>query len=476
MTAKLAPNFDLAVAVMTDVRDKKLHGAPARRFHEASSPFTVQRQLNVVVDWEGKGLDTTHHKPGDALEVTIQTTDPQGQAISAEVSLAMVERALLDQFPTSVSALEQFFRNVPRQSVMRTVSSITFVYQPSTKAINPRLLAEADRLAIAEEETRRLTALASSEDSIAVRARILDDSIAESSVPSTGGTGLSFGSNAEYNNDHGRFAEPWGGQSGANNWSTLQRQSQSLQRQTVDLSDLDQAGEAHGVQAVQLKSQSPQSNVYSFYSSMPDRGLGWRNVELQWDDGYFDAQAGDFGYQVLTKNGTLFNVTFDHKNRAQHDQLAQALIEQGAIVMPQMRPDETGYWNPVIRTDEQGIAKVTVTLPNRSTAWTLAAKGITADTLAGETEESLTCQKDLFGQLKLPAALTDNDTAEIQATIHNDLLDKGDVTVELKTTIGGKSAEREKNGPVREEGHSGNLLHTDFAVARGRSCHRSSGN
>ncbi len=451
MAAMLAPNFDLAVAVMTDVRDKKRNGEPARRFHEASSPFTVQRQLNVIVDWEGKGQEAARHQPGDKLDVTIKTTDPQGKPISAEVSLAMIERALLDQFPTSVSAVQKFFRNVPRQSMMRTVSSITFDYKPSTKAINPRLLAEADRLAIAEEETRRLTALAASNESLDLRERFL----AESSAPVTGGTTLRFESGAATNYDNGRPATAWGGsQSGVNNWSALQSQRQSLQQQqTANLADFGQIDETLGAQLPQLNDPSPQPTpVFSFFYSIPNRDLAWRNVELQWADGNFDAQAGDFGYQVLTKNGTLFNVTLDHKNRAEHDQLAQALIDEGAIVIPQMRPDETGYWNPAIRTDEQGVAKVSITLPNRSTAWTLAAKGITADTLAGETEESLKCQKDLFGQLKLPAALTDNDTAELQATIHNDLLDKGEVTVELRTTIGGKSVSERKTVQFEKKG------------------------
>ena len=46
--------------------------------------------------------------------------------------------------------------------------------------------------------------------------------------------------------------------------------------------------------------------------------------------------------------------------------------------------------------------------------------------------------------MKLPLAFTDGDEAEIQATVHNDAVDKGPIEVTLKTTIGGKTVEEKK--------------------------------
>ena len=70
----------------------------------------------------------------------------------------MVEQSLLDRFAWPVPAIQDFFRGEPRQSAVRTTSSITFAYRPATQPINPRLLAEQDRQEIAkeEEESRRL--------------------------------------------------------------------------------------------------------------------------------------------------------------------------------------------------------------------------------------------------------------------------------------------------------------------------------
>ncbi len=122
--------------------------------------------------------------------------------------------------------------------------------------------------------------------------------------------------------------------------------------------------------------------------------------------------------------------------------------------MPQNGPLETGYWNPAVVTDAKGEATLTITMPDQSTAWTLEAKGASAQTLAGEAKTELTAKKDLFGELKLPAAFTDGDETQILATIHNGLVEKGQIQVTLKTTIGGKSVEEKKTIDVTAKGIS----------------------
>ena len=52
---------------------------------------------------------------------------------------------------------------------------------------------------------------------------------------------------------------------------------------------------------------------------------------------------------------------------------------------------ETGYWNPAIVTGKDGQATVTFTMPGQSTAWTMVARGITAETLVGETSSGYYC-------------------------------------------------------------------------------------
>ena len=96
-------------------------------------------------------------RPGEDVEIMISTTDPQGKPVAAELSLAMIEQSLLDRFPGNLTAIQDFFQAGRRQAAVRTTSSITFAYNPATQPINPRLLAEEDRLALAaaEDASRR---------------------------------------------------------------------------------------------------------------------------------------------------------------------------------------------------------------------------------------------------------------------------------------------------------------------------------
>ena len=175
MTAALAPNFDLAVAIMTDPRGAKRDDKPMRRFHQASSPFSVERDLRVTITTKRADDKKGPARPGEEVEVTVTTTDPQGKPVSAELSLAMVEQALLERFKPQISSIEEFFRGTRRQSAVRTTSSVTFAYRPTTRRINPNLLAERDRLELAreEEDSRRLAGLAVPTGSSGVRGGIL---------------------------------------------------------------------------------------------------------------------------------------------------------------------------------------------------------------------------------------------------------------------------------------------------------------
>jgi len=113
---------------------------------------------------------------------------------------------------------------------------------------------------------------------------------------------------------------------------------------------------------------------------------------------------------------------------------------------------ETGYWNPRIVTDKDGKATVKFLVPERSTAWRLTARGITAGTLSGQASADLVAKKELFGELTLPLAFVEGDSTQVLATIHNDALATGKIEVTLKTTIGGKLVPETKTIDVKAKG------------------------
>ena len=154
--------------------------------------------------------------------------------------------------------------------------------------------------------------------------------------------------------------------------------------------------------------------------------------------------SGKYRSVRLGDNGKL-----DDKRAAA---MAAEFNASGAILLSALLPQETGYWNPVVTTGADGTATISLTVPERSTAWKFLAKGLSAETLAGEATDDLTVKKDLFGEIKLPLAFTDGDTAEIPVTVHNDAVEKGPIEVVLRTTIGGRRVEETKTIEVTGKG------------------------
>jgi hypothetical protein len=158
---------------------------------------------------------------------------------------------------------------------------------------------------------------------------------------------------------------------------------------------------------------------------------------------------------VLDKSGSMRNLnllTDGRWSKERAKEIAAELRASGAVIVPIISQQETGYWNPSVTTGDDGKATVTFTVPERSTAWKLLAKGLTTETLAGEATDEVVVKKDLFGQLKLPMAFTDGDQAEVLASVHNDLLAEGKIEVTLKTTIAGRSVEEKKTLDVTAKG------------------------
>lgn len=507
MSTKLAPNFDLAVAVMTDARAVKAKPGekdpPAVvRFHEATSPFTVERDLKVKIEVKKKGDAKTPPVPGDDIEVTITATDPQGKPAKAELSLAMVEQALLSRFSPQAAAIGDFFRAGRRESAVRTMSSVTFSYNPQTRAINAQLLAEKDRVEVKEDEARRLAdirdggidalamdipmgdevAVVPDVDAAPVQVELSDFGarvIAQNNLGRN--LGQIAGSGIEGRGQVARQQMLSGGggqgqgfgrrpdsQSGVNAATGLQLGVQ--QSQSLNDNDVDQFRNPQGSLFIDNYNLPANNDAYFAQTGINNNNRyanNGKNIDnngnspivlnrTHFDYKTFAANNGN-EVQVLLTDGSWANTNFGVRFGEKPDEkkVAQFVVElgkKGAILLPNLPPHETGYWNPVIATDDKGLAVLTITLPERSTAWNLHAKGITGDTLAGEATTELTVKKELFGDLKLPASFTDGDSAQIIASVHNDLLDKGQLKAVLKITLGGKSTTETKTIDVKAKG------------------------
>jgi uncharacterized protein YfaS (alpha-2-macroglobulin family) len=90
--------------------------------------------------------------------------------------------------------------------------------------------------------------------------------------------------------------------------------------------------------------------------------------------------------------------------------------EFGAV---RRRFPDTAYWNPTLRTDDQGQATLSVELPDNLTTWRMGARGVTADTLVGQADLDVVSTKDLLVRPVAPRFFVVGDQAQLAAVVHN---------------------------------------------------------
>ena len=442
MTAKLAPNFDLDVVVMADTPEQ--NAEKARRLHTATSSFNVQRDLVVKIQTDKKGKVV----PGEQVQLKITATDPRGKPVRAELSLAMIEQSLLDRFGLGSGGIDEFFHVGRRQTAIKTGSSINFQYQPATRKINTRLLAEEERLAIEDEERARLNSLVVSGEAMSNAITAGFDFDVDDTIENSPDLGITFNGNS------------FGAYAGGGGYGE-QRQQQA--GQTIGSVQLERAYAVPNVPTVSAASRSRQSRQTALGTSWGFAGGEGKTAQFSADlsvvvgntqtiesyaNGRFDnvsPQIAANGFTAITKNGTMLNLAMADLQGRRGQETIAALRSENATILPGLPSHEVGYWNPSVRTDDKGEATLEITVPDRSTSWRFLAKGVTIDTLAGEADAQLVAAKELFGDLKLPLAFVDGDQVDVIATVQQAKSKKNQqVTVTLKTTIGDKTAQQTK--------------------------------
>lgn len=89
------------------------------------------------------------------------------------------------------------------------------------------------------------------------------------------------------------------------------------------------------------------------------------------------------------------------------------------------------YWNPNIKTDKNGEAKVRIRLPDNLTTWRSTARVITKNTEVGQQAVKITVRKNLLVRMETPRFITLGDELLIATNIHNYLSTEKSVKVSL---------------------------------------------
>lgn len=123
-----------------------------RRLHTARAELEVRRELRVELELVGAG-----HAPGERARVRLAAFDAAGRPARAELSLAVVDDAVLARYPGDGPALPgRIGLGGPRAAGLLTTSSAAFRYEGVTARIAGEILAEAERRQAEEQwEARR---------------------------------------------------------------------------------------------------------------------------------------------------------------------------------------------------------------------------------------------------------------------------------------------------------------------------------
>lgn len=134
------PNFTLTAARMTD-----------ERFDEARLDVRVERDLRVT-------LTPVHPTvaPGEPVEVEVTAVDQLGKPVRAELSLALVDRALLRLHGDKLPPIDRFFYDQSRVGAFATESTNPFRYEAETQPVPEAVVEEQARAAALALDGRRL--------------------------------------------------------------------------------------------------------------------------------------------------------------------------------------------------------------------------------------------------------------------------------------------------------------------------------
>ena len=111
-------------------------------------------------------------------------------------------------------------------------------------------------------------------------------------------------------------------------------------------------------------------------------------------------------------------------------------VSRDALIRRELTGD--GYWLPNIVTNKAGKAKLSFTLPSATSEWRLTSKGITVNTLAGQSTVKVVTRKPFFVSMKAPSQLQEGDTIQVLSRVHNLIDFEGNAELELQVFGGEK--------------------------------------
>lgn len=432
------PNFRLSAAVMT-----------GGRLHQASRDFTVERELTIVV----KPRVATA-RPREELAVDLFVTDQQGKPVQGEIGVAMIDAALLAQYPDTTPKIVPFFQAGARRSAeSRTETSCVFRYAPATTAMVTEVM-----------EFEQVVDLLSRGSTVAgVTWQGFDGSVDLWSL------------NRANNNVPKQFGSQYGQPAPAPPEAQLGEAVQSLgyigafedEMDPTDAVAFDEEEEAgrrltrvYNVQDLMISVPKFRGRQIQLRAQMEEGrkgGLGGgRFIQAgdavgQGNQGglfaggddaersvYYSYVAGSALLGDIPGLEVLFNESrgrevFKQQFQSRLFESCQSWYKSGTLDNRKIDKNmadavraaparsyypEVAYWNPHVVTDAEGKATVTIVLPDTSTTWKIVARGATKETIVGDGSAEVLCKNDFLVEWITPQTLIEGDQFTPRGQVH----------------------------------------------------------
>lgn len=391
------PNFTLTAARMADTS-----------FHQASADLYVKRDLKVQIKPR-----KTSVAPGEEVVVDVTTLDQLDRPVPAELSLALVDRALLRLHPDALVPIDTFFHSQLRTAAFETQSTNTFKYEPPTQPVSEAVVEDQEQLLARELEERE-------------RVQVMAAMPAPKAPPVAAFNGAFIDGATETRLRSGRGGTMMGAMGG-------------------------------GMGSVGGPARDKQRGALAFGVAASDDGEE-SSREAK------DALAlGEDRKSDAAEKGKAY------LGRPISETLARRRVfakEADSTSEPRQQFVETAYWNPAVKTGPDGKGSILLKAPTALSEYQFSARGTTGpDTLVGQATASLSVSQDFFVDIKLPATLTEGDSVRFPAQLHHRNV-KGKANVVLTLYAGGREQKYPRELELTGDGVT-EILFDSYTVPNG---------
>jgi uncharacterized protein YfaS (alpha-2-macroglobulin family) len=136
------------------------------------------------------------------------------------------------------------------------------------------------------------------------------------------------------------------------------------------------------------------------------------------------ASAKDGVYAGVAQHGGELEKLGDGKDKPTAESGVQPTIRKNFA--------DTAFWAAALTTNQDGIAEVSLTMPENLTGWKLKTWAMGHGTKVGQGEAEVVTKKDLLVRLQAPRFFVQKDEVVLSANVHNYLKSEKDVSVALE--------------------------------------------